>query len=214
MRSPVYTAFAIAFGLIVLLGYLIPAGSTNFEILANLRTMILGAAVTLTGFASLAAIWGLVSAHWHKLRARRNPDRYSLFMLIGFFATLAYGLYAYILAPDEIINFQQVVNALQVPVETSLMATLAVVLALASFQLFQRRKGLLPIIFGISALVFLLLNSGILHSQVSRPVVGSILDVAYSLPVAGARGILLGVALGSLLAGLRILIGAERPYSR
>ena len=33
------------------------------------------------------------------------------------------------------------------------------------------------------------------------------------LPVAGARGILLGIALGSLTAGLRILMGADRPYS-
>lgn len=29
---------------------------------------------------------------------------------------------------------------------------------------------------------------------------------------AGARGILLGVALGSMLVGLRVLIGIERPY--
>ena len=28
----------------------------------------------------------------------------------------------------------------------------------------------------------------------------------------GARGILLGVALGTLLTGLRVLIGADRPY--
>jgi hypothetical protein len=39
------------------------------------------------------------------------------------------------------------------------------------------------------------------------------LSALNSLPVAGARGILLGVALGSLTTGLRILIGADRPYS-
>jgi hypothetical protein len=30
--------------------------------------------------------------------------------------------------------------------------------------------------------------------------------------MAGARGILLGVALGTVATGLRILIGADRPY--
>ena len=93
------------------------------------------------------------------------------------------------------------------------MALLAVVLTMASFRLFQRRRGLLPIVFAVSVLVFLLLNSGLLHSQQEIPFIAWILDAIHSLPVAGARGILLGIALGSLLAGLRILLGAERPYS-
>jgi hypothetical protein len=32
------------------------------------------------------------------------------------------------------------------------------------------------------------------------------------LPLAGARGLLLGIGLASLTAGLRILFGADRPY--
>jgi len=85
---------------------------------------------------------------------------------------------------------------------------------MASFRLFQNRKGLLPVVFGVSVLIFLLLNSGILHSQQNIPFVDWALDAIHTLPVAGARGILLGVALGSLMAGLRILFGVERPYSR
>jgi hypothetical protein len=213
MRSPVATALAIAFGLIVLLGYFVPANQPAFASLITWRSILIGGAVTLAGFASLVAIFGLVSAHWHKLRARRNPDRYSLFMLLGFFITFGFGLYAYSLDTTAIASFQQVVNAFQVPVESSLMALLAVVLTMASFRLFQRRRGILPIVFSISVLVFLLLNSGLLHSQQNIPFVDWILDAIHSLPVAGARGILLGIALGSLLAGLRILFGAERPYS-
>jgi len=30
--------------------------------------------------------------------------------------------------------------------------------------------------------------------------------------MAGARGILIGVALGTIATGLRVLIGADRPY--
>jgi hypothetical protein len=213
MRSPVATAFAIAFGLVVLLGYFLPVNDPNFSSLITLRSYFVGAAVTLAGFASLVAIWGLINAHWHKLRARRNPDRYSLFVLLGFFITLGFGLYAYLLDPVAIASFQEVVNAFQAPVEASLMAVLAVVLTMASFRLFQRRRGLLPIVFAISVLVFLLLNSGLLHSLQNIPYVGFLLDAVNSLPVAGGRGILLGIALGSLLAGLRILFGAERPYS-
>jgi hypothetical protein len=213
MRSPVATALAIAFGLIVLLGYFIPASQPASSTIITLRSIIVGAAVTLAGFASLVAIWGLLNAHWHKLRARKNPDRYSIFMLLGFVVTFGYGLYAYLWDTTAIQDFQQVVNAFQVPVETSLMAVLAVVLTMASFRLFQRRHGLLPVVFAGSVVVFLLLNSGFLHSQQNIPFLDWILDAVHSLPVAGARGILLGIALGSLLAGLRILFGAERPYS-
>jgi hypothetical protein len=33
-----------------------------------------------------------------------------------------------------------------------------------------------------------------------------------TLSVGGARGLLLGVGLGTLLTGIRVLIGADRPY--
>jgi hypothetical protein len=95
---------------------------------------------------------------------------------------------------------------------------LAVTLILASCRLFQRRRGILAISFALSALVFILFNSGVFallepmlqDSLVSVPILTGIFQ---ALPVAGARGILLGIALGTILAGLRILFGAERPYS-
>jgi hypothetical protein len=213
MRSPVVTAFAIAFGLVVLLGYFVPQDMPDLFFLTILRSEIIGAAVTLAGFATLVAILGLVGAHWRKLRAPRNPDRYSFFMLAGFLATFGFGLFAYVVRPSAVVDFLQVVNAVQIPVEASLMAVLAVTLTLASFRLFQRRKGILPLVFLLSILVFLLLNSGILAAQENIPFIGDILAMLQFLPVAGGRGILLGIALGSLMVGLRVLLGAERPYT-
>jgi hypothetical protein len=96
------------------------------------------------------------------------------------------------------------------------MAVLTVTLTLAAVRLFQRRGGLLPLVFAVSVLVYLLFNSGILvgaGDEETLGVVGVLLYVLQTLPVAGGRGILLGIALGSIMAGLRILLGAERPYS-
>lgn len=215
MRSPFATAFAIAFGLVVLIGYFIPAGS-SVPMLRDLRVWIIDWAAILTGFVTLVAVLGLVGTHWTKLRARRNPDRYSFFLLAGFVATILFGVVAYMVNQD-VVGFQQVVTAVQVPVEASLMALLAVTLTMASLRLFQRRRGLLAIVFIFSAMVFLLLNSGLLTSQVQIPIISQfidpLLDALRLLPVAGGRGILLGIALGSLMAGLRILLGADRPYS-
>lgn len=215
MRSPFATAFAIAFGLVVLIGYFIPVGS-SVPMLRELRTWIIDWAAILAGFATLVAVLGLVRTHWAKLRARRNPDRYSFFMLAGFIATLILGLSAYLFSKD-VAGFQRIVNAVQVPVEASLMALLAVTLTMAGLRLFQRRRGLLPIVFFISVLIFLLINSGLLTSGVNvpllSPIINPLLATLQVLPLAGGRGILLGIALGSLMAGLRILLGADRPYS-
>ncbi len=213
MRSPVAAAFAIAFGLVILLGYIIPAGTVIGKLdIQILRTWIIDAAVTITAFATLVAILGLLSTHWRKLRARRNPDRYSFFMLAGFVLTFGFGVYAYLIS-GKTTDFQQVVTAIQVPVETSLMAIVAVTLAIASLRLFQRRRGLLPVVFVISVLLYLLMNSGLLASFTGVPLMGVILSAIQILPIAGGRGILLGIALGSVMAGLRILLGADRPYS-
>jgi len=214
MRSPVAAALAIAFGLVVLLSFFVPAGSDNPALngLLVLRTVLINWAVTLAAFATLVAILAMVSSHCRKFRAQRNPDRYSIFMLVGFVVTLALGALAYGISGD-VAGFQQVVNAFQVPIESSLMALLAVTLTVAAFRLLRRRKGLLPIVFVISVLLFLLLNSGLLASSENVPFVGEFLAVLQFLPVAGGRGILLGIALGSLMAGLRILFGADRPYS-
>ena len=209
MRSPVAAALAIGFGVVVLLGYIIPVDFVPW--LVVLRTWIVNGAVILAAFATLVAIFGLLGAHWRKMRARRSPDRYSIFALVGFFATLVFGFYYYGLGgAEEKLFFLNIVNAVQVPVEASLMAAVAVVLTLACFRLFQRRKGILPVVFVVSVLVFLLVNSGLLASIRSMDVA---LAVLQSLPVAGGRGILLGIALGSIMAGLRIIFGADRPYS-
>ena len=123
--------------------------------------------------------------------------------ILAFVVTLAAGLW---LTPAN-AGYQRVVTAIQAPVEMSLLALLAFSLAYASLRLLQRRRDLMSIVFVISAVVFLFLFSGFL------PAAGNVFGFLQRLPMAGARGILLGVAAGSVMTGLRILLGADRPYS-
>jgi hypothetical protein len=69
------------------------------------------------------------------------------------------------------------------------------------------------LVFIFSTVVFLVMASGLLAGLENVPVLGTLIGFVSRLPTAGGRGILLGVALGSLLTGLRIMVGAERPYS-
>ncbi len=93
------------------------------------------------------------------------------------------------------------------------MALLVVTLTYASIRLLRRRLNLLSVIFLITAFLILVgtapwpfLGDVPILSDTVRPIIAQVPAAA------GARGILLGVALGTLTTGLRILFGSDRPY--
>jgi hypothetical protein len=204
MRSPLSTAIAIATGLIILIALILP-----FSWMQDIRTILLAPAIILSGVAGMIAIYNLLVVHGRKMLNAKERDIYSFFLLLGFLVTFIAGL---ILTPAN-AQFQHVVTSIQVPVEASLMGVLAVSLAYAGVRLFQRRKGIMGFFFILSTVVFLVISSGFLSIGNSMPVFKDVLAVVEQLPVAGGRGILLGIALGGLTAGIRILLGADRPYS-
>lgn len=204
MRAPLSTAIAIGAGLVVLLGYFLPTPA-----LTPVRSVLIDWAVIVAGVAGLVAIIHLIKVHWKKLTSTRSRDYYSLVTLIAFFLTLAAGL---LLSPED-ARFQKVVTSIQVPIEASLMGVLAISLIFASIRLFRRRKGWMAVVFAISTVIFLILASGVLSIADQIPFLKDVLSALNMLPIAGARGILLGIALGSLTTGLRILLAADRPYS-
>ena len=143
------------------------------------------------------------------LNSSRHRDFYSLFLLLAFAITFIAG---FVLGPAD-AQFQKVITYIQMPIEASLMAVLTISLTYASVRLFQRRSGWMAYLFMISAVIFLVIGSGFLTIGDNIPFIKDLLAAINSLPVAGARGILLGIALGSLTAGIRVIIGADRPYS-
>jgi len=204
MRSPVVAAITIAVGLIILLGYFLPS-----PLVQNVRALLINWGVSLAGVAALIGILNLLVVHWRKANDKENRNLYSLLLLLAFLITFATGTW---LTPAD-PGFQHVITSIQVPVETSLMALLAITLGYASLRLLQRRKGIMGILFVISAIIFILFLSGFLPALQQFPLVGGVASLVNRLPVAGARGILLGVAIGSLMTGLRIFLGADRPYN-
>ncbi len=204
MRSPIATAVAIAVGLIILLGYFVP-----IDLLQQLRYFLLDWAVILFGIATLIGIINLVTVHWRKMTAPRGRDFYSPILILAFLLTLGAGL---VLTPSH-PQFQHVVTSIQAPAEISLLAILAISLAYASLRLLSQRRGVMSIVFVASVILFLFLGAGILPSIQNNPAAAGLTGFLNRLPLAGARGILLGVALGSVTTGIRILLGADRPYS-
>lgn len=205
MRSPISAILAFIVGAVVLAGYF-----TDSTLLHSIRTPLLDWSVTLAGVAGLIAIFNLVfGVHWKRIRSGASGRGFSIVILIAFVITFVAGLF---LGPSN-PGYQQVVTGIQKPIEASLMAILAIVLAYSSLKILQRQRGWTGFIFFVSVIFFLILNSGLLSFTTDIPILREIVSGAHQLPVGGARGFLLGVALGSLATGIRILIGADRPYN-
>lgn len=200
------TSIAIAAGTLVLAGYFFPLADGQDTRLADIRLVLLGWAIVLAGVAVLIGVANLSQAHLRKIKTREKGWGYSLLLVVALALTFLLGL----VSPD---SARVVFTTIQIPVETALMALLVVTLTYASIRLLRRRLSLLSVVFLVSALLLLLATAPLPFlgsipglSDVVRPYLAQVLAVG------GARGILIGVALGTLTTGLRILLGADRPY--
>ncbi len=202
MRNPIYTAIAIAVGLVVLSGYFL-----ELEILVNLRIVLLEWATILVAVALLVGVVNLFTVHWRKTSTEPQNRTNSIVLIVSMAITLGVAGWFGPTHPSSMWIF----NFIQVPIESSLLAILSVVLILAGVRLLRRKPNLLSIVF-IGTAVVILLMSGPLFG-IDLPGLADLRIWIGKVPVvAGARGILLGVSLGIVAAGLRILMGADRPY--
>ena len=200
MRA-VTAAFAIAAGIIVLLGYFFPAQ------LEPLRLLLLDWAVIIAGMAVLVGIFNLVAVQMDKFRTRQKGGIYGIILVVSLLITfLGLGVWVGPNAP----SMQFAMNAIIVPVEASLMAILAITLIYASIRILRRRVDVMSIVFLAVAMLFLIL---IMPTPVG-PIPGSqaVLNFLGMFSEGGTRGLLIGIALGTLLTGLRVLFGVDRPY--
>jgi hypothetical protein len=199
--SAANAVIAISVGAIVLLGYFIPAVNA-------FRFILLQWAVILAGFAVIVGFWNLFTVHLQKTRERRPGWGNSVILLLFMFITMIFSL-----IPGMEPLQKMMLDGIMLPAEISLMAVLAVTLLYASVRLLRVRADWASILFLATTLVILLGLGPLPYigqlpwvSNILRPVVSNILATG------GARGILIGVALGTLTTGLRILFGADRPY--
>jgi hypothetical protein len=196
----VTAALAIASGLIVLLGYFFP------EQLGPLRIVLIDWAVIIAGVAVLVGIFNLVAVQMEKIRTRQKGSAYGALLVLALVVTFGFGL---ILGPDHPYMLLSM-DAIIMPAEASLMAILAVTLVYASIRLLRRRVDVLSIVFLAVAVLFLVL----VMPTPFGPIPGdrALIDILGMFSRGGARGLLIGIALGTLLTGLRVLMGVDRPY--
>jgi len=208
LKIPVIsTAIAVISGLAVLLLYFSPL----FLAGVDWRTVILQWAMSLGAVALFIGLINLASVHSRKLDDKGDFPINSLVLVLAMVITFGVVL---VLGPASIWAMF-ILNYIQIPVETSLVAILAVTLIYASARLIRRKTDTFSLVFIGTALVILLTTSPLITDLF--PLIGDKFQAVRvwfaSVPAAaGARGILLGIALGTIATGIRILMGTDRPY--
>ncbi|HNB53993.1 MAG TPA: hypothetical protein PK530_18745 [Anaerolineales bacterium] len=201
------TVVAVISGLAVLFLYFLPLDFMDI----NWRSMFLQWATTLGAVALLIGLINLASVHSRKLDDEGPFPFNSLVLVIAM--ALTFGL-VLIFGPAS-TPAMFILNYIQIPVETSLVAILAVTLIYASARLVRRKTDPFSLVFIVTTLLILAMTSPLVTDLV--PSVGETLrafrDWVANVPAtAGARGILLGIALGTIATGIRVLMGVDRPY--
>jgi hypothetical protein len=213
VRKYIPTLFAIVTGLLVLLGYLMPTQPLTdiHDRLVEWRADLVEWATIVAAFAFLLGVLNVGHVHVRRLVRSRQGRFYSLALLGGMAAALVVTLLPIIGASGEPTRWmvKYGIN----PLGASLAALVVFTLALAAFRLLRARRSMEALGFILIVIVALAISTPLMGIE-RLPFFGIIRDwLVNVLGMAGMRGLLLGVALGTLITALRILMGVDRPHS-
>lgn len=211
----ILTAIAVGVGLVTLAGYFLG------DLLPELRALsapLLAIGSLLAAVAVWAGAVNLLRVHITRMFSQPG-GWYGIFVVIGFLFALVVGLLSRGDALPEFVPAEAlqtwVYQPIIAPVGAALSALLAVLLTLAGLRVLQRSLTLASAVFLLTAVVALVsLAPALAGLPPALTDAGGWVWAALSqvLAVGGGRGLLLGIALGIVAAGLRVLLILDRPY--
>jgi len=198
------TAVAILVGILVLLSYVLPV-----EFLVQLRSVVLLPwATVIAAFALVVACLSVLFVHIRRLiRAKKNKLTSFLVILSG---SICFGIV--LLQGPAGPWSQQLMTGLLIPGESALLALTAVTLIVAGMRVFRTRRNAGGVVFIVTA-AFILLTTVVYKFYPDILIEVRLRQFVDAIALSGMRGILMGVALGVILTGLRVILGIDRPYS-
>ncbi len=193
------TAIAIGVGFVTLLTFFFQQ-----TVLGALGVAFRQWAVILTAFALLLGLVNLLLVHLSRIVKRSEPGAgYSVIVIVTAFLVLVIGL----LFGSSGDAMAWIFNNIYTPLQSAFFALSAFFLATAAYRA-MRARNIETLLMLITALVVFIGQAPLLN--VATQAKEWLLNVP---SVAGVRGILLGVALGTIATALRLIVGMDRPYS-
>jgi len=212
----VATVIAVLAGLTVLVGYFGIGGP-----LQDTRLALVAIVSLLAAWAVLAGALNLLLVHTKKFLNQTPGWFYSLFVLLGFLLVIIVNVLAPFLGwgqgAGSAANAWIFSNVVMVG-SAALAGLVAFFLVFAAYRVLRTRRTPMTVIFVIATVLALIVlapwptvmpNPVLVGGATLRDVLTAIVHVP---AVAGARGLLLGIALGAIATGIRVLLGLDRPY--
>lgn len=206
LKRTLPAAVAITVGLAVL-----AAMFTPYPLLDVISTYLIDTAVIIAAFALFLGLLNVLRVHGRRIRERQPRRFYSFVLIAAMLLVLTLGLLP---IPNQPSGPSQPVvrwifENVQLPIQASLSALLVFFIVTAAYRVLRVRNAESAVMLAVALIV--------LGGQVTVglvPVLPDLKDWILAVPaMAGVRGILLGVVLGTLLTSIRLLLGVERPYS-
>ncbi len=175
------------------------SGAATFASLLALPASILIRLVAIV--VALTIIIGITNLLYVHVGRVVSGGYYSIILLASF----AFTIYWYVTKQGD----TSLLEAVQVPIESALAALLFLSMLRGGTRILQKRADIWGLLF-VTVLVVVLL--GTIPLAALEPI-REWSDWVMEIPVsAGARAILLGIALGTVVTGVRILLGQDRSY--
>jgi hypothetical protein len=220
LRDPkrlIATLIAGVAGLIVLIDF---AGSVGqVDVLAR---MLVDWAALVAAVALLVGLLSVAGSHFVRVLRRRPDWGYSVVMLVAMLLVIVSGTIVgfwddgtglkIVILPQSLVEqpVRDLFRALYQPLAASFLALLAFFALSAALRALRRRTADALVIVIIAVVVLAL---AALPQLDALPMLGnSVRWVSDYVSLAGARGLLLGAALGALVAGVRVLLGFDQPF--
>ena len=157
----------------------------------------------------LLGILNVLNTHRRRISARAQDWPYSIVLIVALLMTFILGLLPSVGVPVLATVTGEVLRYVYQPLAGSLLALLTFFALRAAWRALQVRPGEASVILGVA--VLFLLASGPWAALL--PGLRETLDWIEAYPVLGvARGLLLGVGIGALVASTRLLLGFDQPY--
>lgn len=208
LGSALASALVLTVGLVVMAGLLIGEDfgllSTLVErgAIRTLAALFIQVTTTTIAVTILIGVFNLLAVHTRRLVRRQRGMLYSLVTLISFLAALL--LYLTRSPWSEVL-----LEDVQVAIESALVGLLYFALVYGAYRMLHRRVTLAGVWFILVVLIVLLGSLTLPGTAFFAEIKRILLEIPVS---AGARGILLGIALATIVTGVRVLLGQDRSY--
>jgi hypothetical protein len=194
------TAIALAVGTLVLADLLI-----DLPILNLVGSLLVEYGLIIAVFALMLGVLNVLQVHSRKVLARDSGWPHSILLLVTVVFILAAGLVGGVESP--IIGWT--VATILLPLQSAFFSLLAFFLLAVSYRAMRVRTFESLLLVGSAMLVIL----GTTVAGTISPLLGDARNYILAVPAtAGMRGLLLGIAIGTIATGVRFAFDSHRYF--